>query len=99
MTDDVVKRLNNAFVVVSEPVGVVVDYSHPESPAFRCKELSVHCLVLVFVFPVILLLDLSGLSFNLSVLSLSTHQMIWEGKGSKSGSYKKYRGQSPKSRI
>ncbi len=33
MTDDVVKRLNNAFVVVSEPVGVVVGCSHPEGPA------------------------------------------------------------------
>jgi hypothetical protein len=30
MTDDVVKRLNNAFVVFSEPVRVGVCCSHPE---------------------------------------------------------------------
>ena len=40
---------------------------------FRCKELSVHVLVLVFVFTVILLFDLSGLTFNLNDLSYCTH--------------------------
>ena len=32
MTDDVVKGLNNTFVVIGDPVGVGVRNRHPEDP-------------------------------------------------------------------
>ncbi len=61
---------------------VTVGLGKEDDVEFRHKELSVHCLVLVFFFAALLLFDLRGLSFNLNGLSLSNHQMIWRGNGS-----------------